>query len=354
MKAPLPDTETERLQALYRYQILDTLPEEGFDDISLLASQICDTPIALVTFVDSDRQWFKSRHGVTVSETPRDVALCAHAILDTDLLIVPDALADERFTDNPLVTGELGFRFYAGAPLVTETGEALGTLCVIDRKQRELTTSQTDALQALSRQVMVQLELRRALALQQQQQQELEAYGRQLEEANALLERASLTDDVSGFHNTRFLHRYLDELLERTDDPEHCVSLAFFDMDAFKSVVDAHGHLLGAQVLREVAESIATLLDPDDRIVRYGGDEYVVVLPGQNTEQAIAKVERMRRRIAGTRYLQREGLLISLSASFGLATYPHDAATKRALLAVADQSLFRSKREGRNRVTVAT
>lgn len=354
MEAPLPSNEAERLQALHHYQILDTLPEACFDDISHLASEICNTPIALVSFIDSERQWFKSRKGLDVAQTPRDIAFCAHAILDTDLMVVADAHEDARFADNPLVTGDMAIRFYAGAPLITDSGEALGTLCVIDRERRALTDAQTNALRALSRQVMAQLELRRHLAAQQEHQLQLQAYQRELEDSNVRLERASLTDDVSGFFNTRFLHRYLDELLAQAQAQERGISLAFFDMDGFKAVVDTHGHLLGAQVLREVAESIHHLLDPEDRIVRYGGDEYVVVLPGQKTEEAIVKVERMRERIASMRYLQTEGLDVQVSASFGLANYPDDAATKRELLAAADQCLFYSKEAGRNRVTRAS
>ena len=156
----LPD-ETARLAALDNYQILDSLPEQAYDDIALIASQICDTPIALVTFVDETRQWFKSQIGLQISETPRYQSFCQHAIVKPqDLLIVPDVETDQRFNTNSLVMDELGIRFYAGAPLVGTDGHALGTLCVLDRQRRELTISQQHALRALARQVMQQLELR--------------------------------------------------------------------------------------------------------------------------------------------------------------------------------------------------
>jgi anti-sigma regulatory factor (Ser/Thr protein kinase) len=155
--------EVGRLAALRRYRILDTEPEQAFDDLVLLASQICGTPIALISLVDSDRQWFKSRLGVTVSETSRDVALCAHAIMQRDLFVVPDATRDARFRDNPLVQSEPHIRFYAGAPLITPDDHALGTICTLDHVPRTLTPGQRAALQALGRQVVALLELRKNL-----------------------------------------------------------------------------------------------------------------------------------------------------------------------------------------------
>jgi GAF domain-containing protein len=142
--ARLPHDEPDRLRALRGYEILDTPPEQAFDDLTLLASVICETPISLVSLVDAQRQWFKSKVGLDVPETSRDVAFCAHAILDPqEVLVVTDATADQRFAENPLVTGDPQIRFYAGAPIAPASGHAVGTLCVLDRKPRELTQRRT-------------------------------------------------------------------------------------------------------------------------------------------------------------------------------------------------------------------
>lgn len=162
--------------------------------------------------------------------------------------------------------------------------------------------------------------------------------------------KLAVTDDVSGFNNTRYLHRFLDRNLDDNPKPvELC--LVFFDIDNFKRLVDQYGHLLGSKALREVAQAVHKTLDPEDRIVRYGGDEFIVMLPRQNREEAIAKVGRMREAISSTRFLQKEGIDAELTASFGLAAFPQDAQNKHELLAEADRCLFQSKTQGKNQIT---
>ena len=163
MKAPIPENEAARLEALRQYQILDTDPGESFNDLTRLAAYICDTPIALITLVDQHRQWFKARVGLRQKETSRDLSFCAYAILQDGPLIVPDATKDERFRDNPFVTSDPLIRFYAGSPLMSPEGFKSGTLCVIDNKPKNLSPKQIAALKILGNQVITQLDLRREI-----------------------------------------------------------------------------------------------------------------------------------------------------------------------------------------------
>lgn len=213
--APLPSNEFARLKALYQYQILDSEPEVAFDDLTKLAASICGTPIALISLVDAQRQWFKSKLGIDAVETTRDIAFCSHTILQPEILIIPDALTDERFVDNPAVTGSPHVRFYAGVPLRTDEGYALGSICVTDCVPREMNSGQIEALQALGRQVIAQLELRRKLVESERLTEEArrsEAALRESEErfrtmANSapVLMWVNGLDQQSMFHNQTWL-----------------------------------------------------------------------------------------------------------------------------------------------------
>ncbi|WP_454802193.1 sensor histidine kinase [Mucilaginibacter phyllosphaerae] len=170
----LPDNESERLAALASYNLLDTLPEEDFDELTLLASQICQTPIALISLLDDKRQWFKSVVGELASQTPKEHAFCAHTIVETtEIMVVNDAREDDRFAANPLVTGDPNIVFYAGVPLINEDGFPLGSLCVIDVEPKHLTTDQIKSLKILGSQVIAQMELRKKVALLEQTNEKL-------------------------------------------------------------------------------------------------------------------------------------------------------------------------------------
>jgi signal transduction histidine kinase len=191
MKPPIPSNESERVRALQLYDILDTLPEKAFDEITQLAAHICGCPIATVSIIEENRQWYKSRVGMDAVETPRDIAFCSHTICQNDLLVVPDTLDDERFATNPVVVEGPKVRFYAGAPLINKEGYGLGTLCVVDLVPRDLTNEQVTALEALSRHVVILLELRRAerevTCLNNELEQRVQERTEQLNAVNVLL-----------------------------------------------------------------------------------------------------------------------------------------------------------------------
>jgi len=211
IKAAIPVNEANRIRALLACSILDTLPDDNFDVISQIASQVCETPISLISFVDTERQWFKSHFGTVIQETHRDFSFCAHAILNpTEILEVKDLSVDERFHDNPLVASSPFVRFYAGVPLVNSEGFALGTLCVIDYKPKELTSQQRQILKSLSTQIVAQLEMTKTLRELQYRNEEISRFaylashdikapirGMKLLANNVLEDNLATLDDIS-------------------------------------------------------------------------------------------------------------------------------------------------------------
>ncbi len=339
IEAPVPATESARLAELEALEILDTSPEQAYDDITYLASQICNTPIALVSLVDGDRQWFKSRVGLDATETERRLAFCAHAILDPGrLFVIDDATEDERFADNPLVLGDPEIRFYAGAPITTAAGNALGTLCVIDTKPRTLKPEEARALEALSRQVMTQLELRRVVA-------ELEASHAELEASHAELRHLSVTDPLTSLVNRRALMAFLDAELERHKRYGHGLSLALIDLDDFKPYNDAHGHVAGDEALESIARTLLSVCRKTDIAARYGGDELVLVLPDTDRHGAVRIAERLRHEVEALAWPKGP-----ITVSVGVAEANGATPTPESLIEAADAALYRAKANGRNRV----
>lgn len=356
MKAGLPENEQVRLEALKRYNVLDTQAELAYDDIARLAATIAQTPIALISLIDENRQWFKSRMGLDAHQTSREIAFCAHAIRNPEnTFIVPDAQEDARFADNPLVTGDPHIRFYAGAPLITPDNHALGTLCVIDRMPRELSQEQRESLEALSRLVVTQLELRRhaaelraaaetqAVALAQ-----LQASQKQLEEANARLEERSLTDKLTGIANRAGFDQRLHEEIERCKRYGSKLSLLMLDLDRFKNYNDAYGHLAGDEALVAAAKAMQRICRPVDMVARFGGEEFAVILPTTGQDGAMQTAERLRKEIAATPLPA--GMI---TVSIGAATMDNVPKQARQLIQEADKALYEAKTSGRNQAVHA-
>jgi len=353
IKPQKPKDEVARLAALHRYQILDTPPERAFDDLVQIATTICGTQMGAVTLIDEDRQWFKARKGLGATETPRDFAFCAHAILTPDqVLTVENAELDLRFVDNPYVTGDPHVRFYAGAPLLGAEGEALGTLCVFDATPATLDEDQRQALEALSRQASHLLELGRlARALNQQlherewYEQQLAQYSDSLEILNADLAEQTRTDALTGLPNRRAFAAALATELEREDGTGLPLSVAIIDIDHFKTINDLHGHDQGDQVLVALAALLRAHIAGRGMIARLGGEEFVMLLPGAVADQARLQCEFLRQEIALL------PINLPVTVSIGVAQMQAGESVEQCLKR-ADQSLYQAKHDGRDRVVV--
>lgn len=350
VKPERPANEDARLAALHAYRILDTAPETGYEDLVRIAAGICGTPMGMVSLIDADRQWFKSQIGLDApASSPRDESFCGHTILRPDeVTVVPDALLDARSHDNPYVTDGV-IRFYAGAPLLSADGLALGSLCVLDQQPRELTEHQREALQALSRQVTRLFELHRVshdLNLQLQDrawyEEHLLDYQRQLEAHNAELSEQTRTDPLTGLANRRAFVAALETALAA----QRSVAVALVDIDHFKTVNDVHGHAVGDEVLVAVAESLRSASGGHGLVARHGGEEFVWLLPDVDAERARLHCEYLRESV----HHASQALPVTVSVGVAALRPGEEVA---AVMQRADEALYAAKRGGRDRVVVA-
>ncbi|WP_052214648.1 sensor domain-containing diguanylate cyclase [Belnapia sp. F-4-1] len=323
MPAPLPPDEAGRLAALRSYAVLDTACEAAFDDIVRLATRLTRRPIALVSLIDAERLWAKARHGVDITEAPRDLAFCAHAILDPGRpLVIEDARADPRFADNPLVHTDPGLRSYTGIPLVNVEGFALGTLCVLDHAPRSTSEEELEILSGLARSVSTALELRRAMRR---------------------MHDLAVTDGLTGLPNRSALMTALDATLAG-----RCpFTLLFIDLDGFKGVNDRLGHAAGDAVLRAVADVLRATTRETDSLARLGGDEFCVLLG--ETAGAAQMAERIRLALV-------EGMVRSgwpVTASIGSVGFDSMPASAEAALSAADAMMYAAKAGGKDQVRSA-
>lgn len=344
-----PGNETERLRALQRYAILDSPEEEPYANIAWLAAVSCGTPMALLEFVDGERAWLKARIGLEIRETPRAQAFGAHAILQpAELLVVNDTAADERFANNPLVTADPHIRYYAGAPLVTPEGYALGALAVCDRTARELSAARLQVLRALSRQVVALLEQRRELGELRAHAWQLEHDRRHIEAVKTELEAKSTTDTLTGVRNRRAFDLALAQEVARSERQGVPLSLLLIDIDRFRAFNKAYGPGAGDKTLQAVAALLAHGTRQFDLIARYEDAKFAVILTNTGEEDATNAGERLRRQVESAVWKP-----AGISVSVGVATCEGEVEPAQ-LLAEAEEALQQAKQAGRNLVRHAS
>ncbi|HVG48719.1 MAG TPA: sensor domain-containing diguanylate cyclase [Rubellimicrobium sp.] len=315
--------EPGRIAALYRYEILDTDPEQEFQDITKLVRTLFNVPIAAISLVDVDRQWFKAIDGLGISETPRSVAFCDYTLRSADPVAVEDATQDPRFVANPLVTGAPAVRCYLGVPLTTPEGYNLGSLCVIGTEPRSFSPADEQVLASFARLVVSQMELR------------MEAR----------------RDMLTGALTRRAFSDALQAAAEEAAAGEAPASLILFDIDHFKYVNDRWGHPAGDEVLRAVSEAIVCELRPADRLGRLGGEEFGVLAQVMEADEALALAERVRQAVAALRVPCLQGHAVTVSG--GVASWHPSRPDQAEWVAAADVALYTAKRSGRNRIVEA-
>ncbi|MBN3494846.1 sensor domain-containing diguanylate cyclase [Vibrio neptunius] len=315
MKEPdFPNDEEQRIKDLHSLDILDTQPEERFDRITRVAQHLFDVPIAVVSLVDVQRQWFKSCIGLPVRETARNVSFCGHAINGEEPFIINDATKDPRFLDNPLVIGEPHIRFYAGIPLVYHNKSKLGTLCIIDTKPRELTMQQMADLVDLAK--MAEQELESTI-------------------------QATL-DPLTQISNRRGFFELTEKSMQYCRMGGFCVALAYFDLNDFKAINDELGHKVGDAVLQQFADLMATSFSDSDVFARIGGDEFVVFMSGLTEKVATVAIERFRKSVE--RFNQEEDRGYEITFSVGIAVAkPSQEVSIDTLLEMADEKMYQEK-----------
>ena len=317
---PTPSNESARIDTLRALHILDTSPEERFDRLTRLAKRLFGVPIALVSLVDTNRQWFKSCVGLSESETSRDVSFCAHAILGDEILMVPDTLADERFHDNPFVKNDPNIRFYAGCPLRVANGSKLGTLCLIDVKPRDLDAEECELLRDLAR--MAEQEL-------------------------AAVQLATL-DDLTLLSNRRGFEALAQHALNVCKRMARPATLLFFDLNDFKQINDTFGHAEGDRALQTFGDVLRTALRESDVIGRLGGDEFVALLTNADSTETQEATQRLTQLLDARNEETQRGYRIRYSV--GQTAYdPAHQGSIAELLAAADAAMYSHKQASKLR-----
>lgn len=317
------EREAARLSALARFDVLDTPREESFDRIARLARRLFGVPVAIVSFIDAHRQWYKAQEGAEVSEVAREHTFCRHVIEGGAPMIVPDATADARFRDNVHVKKVPGVRFYAGVPLRTRDGFDLGSLCIIDTQPRSFDAEQLALMEDLAAMALDELELR----------------------------LCATTDSLTGVMTRRAFRQEASRLVALSLRHGHDLSCILLDIDRFKAINDGYGHAGGDAVIRAVVQTMKERIRATDLVGRIGGEEFAILLPSTAEAGALEVADKVRAAIEATPIpIGPES--VRVTASFGVARLDEGAQDLDMLLGRADQALYDAKRAGRNQTTV--
>jgi len=312
-KPDIPQNEKNRIEVLRSLNILDTQPDERFDRLTRMAKRLFGVPIALVSLVDENRQWFKSCIGLNVRETSRDISFCGHAILGDGIFMIPDTTEDQRFADNPLVTGNPNIRFYAGCPL-SLNGYKLGTLCVIDQKPRSFEQEDIEAMTDLASMV----------------ERELEA-----------IQLATL-DELTHISNRRGFVYLAQKSLNLCARQKIPAALVFMDLDKFKPINDKYGHAEGDRALIAFTGQMRSSFRNSDVFARLGGDEFVVLLPNTSKQLAEKPIDQLNRSL--TQYNQETNRGYDIAFSYGIVEFnPEQHPSIDELLANGDTLMYEAK-----------
>ena len=336
----MPCDEVLRQQILDDNELLDTPADPYLDTLVRVVREVFAVKTVLVSLIDHDRQWFKSRIGLDITETPRTISFCAHAILGTQPLIVEDTYNDLRFHDNPVVINNPQIRFYAGQPLFSEEGQPLGTLCLIDPAPRQLSDKQLRLFIDMAVLVEGYLKLRH-----------ISAQTEQLRAALSREQRKAMLDPLTQLWNRAGLDHFLPRHQQQADELGLQLGVLFCDLDYFKKINDSHGHAAGDKVLWETARLISAAVRPQDVVTRSGGEEFVVVLQVHDQHELLQVAERIRSTLS-KEPVETDNQPLHLTISIG-AALRNAGESPSSTMKRADQALYQAKGNGRNRVEFA-
>lgn len=320
-----PVADPKRLKTLRDYHILDTEPEARFDELTLLASRICDAPISIISLVDENRLYFKSTVGLDVREIPSAHSFCVEVVRRKEPIIVKDAKEDERFLQNPLVHSEPYFRFYAAAPLLAPNNQVIGTLCVVDYIPRNLNLEQMEALKILSRQVITQMEL----------------------------DNQAIRDPLTGLYNRRFTDELLQAELKKMERKNKSLGLIMLDIDHFKKINDNYGHYAGDSFLQSFCKILTDNIRSEDVACRIGGEEFMIIMPEASLETVKQRAEKLRVQVSEMEFVYNNETCKNITISSGVACYPEHGTTVKDLFHNIDKALYKAKENGRNKIFIA-